>query len=82
MRLPVNVISDTPGRMGRKRQWAEDMVARFAAGTFARIAAAVLPGEDRTDFVRAAVERELRAREKASGKSSKNPAIPIAKLPE
>jgi hypothetical protein len=39
------------------------MVARFAAGTFARIEAVLGKTEDRTDFVRSAVERELRHRE-------------------
>ena len=50
--------------MGRKKQWAEDMQARFAEGTFSRIAAALAEGEDRTDFVRAAVEREIDRRER------------------
>jgi hypothetical protein len=54
--------------MGRKKQWAEDMQARFAAGTFDRIADALREGEDRTDFVRAAVERELEARERQQRK--------------
>ena len=40
------------------------MVARFAAGTFVRIEAVLAETEDRTDFVRAAVERELARREK------------------
>jgi hypothetical protein len=40
------------------------MVARFAAGRFARIEAVLAETEDRTDFVRAAVERELARREK------------------
>lgn len=39
------------------------MQARFAAGTFARIAAVLRDGEDRTDFVRDAVSRELERRE-------------------
>lgn len=46
--------------------WAEDMQARFQAGTFERIEAALIEGEDRTDFVRESVERELKRREKAS----------------
>lgn len=50
--------------MGRKKRWAEDMVARFPEGTFERIAAALVGKEDRTDFVREAVERELRRRER------------------
>jgi hypothetical protein len=63
-----NLISATATRVGRKRQWAEDMVARFRAGTFARIAAVLEGGEDRTDFVREAVERELKRRERAKEK--------------
>jgi hypothetical protein len=51
--------------MGRKKEWREDMQARFPEGTFARIEAVLGGGEDRTDFVRAAVERELKRRERA-----------------
>lgn len=50
--------------MGRKKQWQEDMQARFPEGTFERIAAVLANGEDRTDFVREAVERELSRRER------------------
>lgn len=57
-------IAAIPHRMGRKKQWAEDMQARFAEGTFARINALLRGSEDRTDFVRAAVEREIAARER------------------
>ncbi len=53
-------------RMGRKKQWAEDMQARFPEGTFDRIEAVLEDGEDRTAFVRAAVERELKRRERAN----------------
>lgn len=52
--------------MGRKKLWAEDMQARFAEGTFERIEAVLTEGEDRTDFVREAVERELKRRERKS----------------
>lgn len=52
-----------PKKPGRPRQWAEDMIARFPAGTFKRIAAAVRNGETKTDLVREAVERELKRRE-------------------
>lgn len=58
------VISATPRRVGRKKRWAEDMQARFAEGTFARINDVLTDGEDRTDFVREAVDRELRRRER------------------
>ncbi|MEY9493796.1 hypothetical protein ABIF33_002816 [Bradyrhizobium elkanii] len=48
--------------MGRKRLWVEDMQSRFPKGTFARIEAVLKKDEDRTDFVREAVERELKRR--------------------
>jgi hypothetical protein len=57
--------------MGRKKQWAEDMQARFPEGTFARISAALATGEDRTDFVREAVEREIKRRERQATKDGK-----------
>lgn len=50
--------------MGRKREWTEDMQARFRDGTFARIDGVLDDGEARTDFVRIAVERELKRRER------------------
>lgn len=43
------------------------MQARFPEGTFARIAAVLSESEDRTDFVRQAVEAELERREVAAG---------------
>ncbi|MGK6320157.1 hypothetical protein [Sphingomonas sp. DT-204] len=58
------VICATPLRVGRKKRWAEDMQARFAEGTFERIAAVLSEGEDRTDFVRVAVENEITKRER------------------
>jgi hypothetical protein len=64
----LDLIPPKWGRLGvrvpRRKRWSEDMVARFAAGTFARIEAVLAETEDRTDFVRAAVERELARREK------------------
>lgn len=51
--------------MGRKKLWAEDMQARFPEGTFDRIEEVLEDSEDRTDFVRVAVERELKRREKS-----------------
>jgi hypothetical protein len=57
-------------RMGRKKRWTDVMGAKFPPGTFRRIAAALRKDkdkkEDRTDFVREAVERELERREKAA----------------
>jgi hypothetical protein len=42
--------------------WTDEMRARFAGGTFARISAVLRPDEDRTEFVRTAVEWELNRR--------------------
>lgn len=42
------------------------MVARFEAGTFERMDAVRGKDEDRTDFIREAVERELKRRERAT----------------
>jgi len=52
--------------MGRKKMWAEDMQARFPEGTFERIDAVLAEDEERTAFVREAVERELKRRERRS----------------
>jgi len=51
--------------MARPKQYVEDMLARFRLGTFERIAALLKPGEDRADFVREAVDREIRRRERS-----------------
>jgi hypothetical protein len=59
----VSTESAIPLRVGRKKRWSEDMLARFPEGTFERIEAVLAEREDRTDFVRAAVERELERRE-------------------
>ncbi len=49
------------------KRFLEHMVARLPAGTFARIAAVLRTEEDRADFVRHAVEHELRRRERENG---------------
>ena len=49
--------------MGRPPLWSQNMQARFRAGTFERIEKVLRDDEDRTDFVREAVERELARRE-------------------
>ncbi|GLR77541.1 hypothetical protein HUE56_29570 (plasmid) [Azospirillum oryzae] len=50
--------------MARPKKYIEDMVARFAEGTFERIKRVLTEGEDRADFVRDAVEKELSRRER------------------
>jgi hypothetical protein len=49
---------------GPARQWDENMLARFKAGTAARIAAVLREGETRVAFVNAAVVREIERRER------------------
>jgi hypothetical protein len=50
------------------------MQAKFPEGTFSRISAVLTDGEDRTDFVRDAVDRELKRRErKAKASDSEQP---------
>ena len=48
----------------RKKKWHERAVASFPKGTFRRISAVLDKFEDRTDFLRAAIEAELVRREK------------------
>jgi hypothetical protein len=50
-------------RVGRKKRWHEIMGAPFPQGTFARMHKVMREDEDKTDFVRAAVEHELERRE-------------------
>jgi hypothetical protein len=54
--------------MGRKKRWHDVMAAKFPEGTFEQIAAVLAPDEDRTDFVRKAVEREIARRQKVKEK--------------
>jgi hypothetical protein len=50
--------------MGRKLKYPEKAVCAFKRGTFAAIEAVLDETEDRTDFVREAVAKELARREK------------------
>lgn len=54
---------------GRQRMNYEQMPARFGQGTLARMDGVLLPDEKRAEFVRAAVEAELRKRERRSSKA-------------
>jgi hypothetical protein len=50
--------------MGRKQINDEQTVARFPAGTMDRIVATLEKGEKQADFLRKAIERELKRRER------------------
>ena len=56
--------------MAPKKLWDENMQARFPKGTFRRIKAVLKETEERTDFVREAVERELKRREGMSARKA------------
>jgi hypothetical protein len=64
-----------PRAVGRKKEFTERVLAPFRDGTLARIAAALAGDEDRTAFIRQAVETELRRRErkKAAPTPAKGP---------
>lgn len=62
-KLTRKEISATPPRVGRKQVNFDGMMARFPEGTFARIDAALKPGETRSDMLRAALNAELKRRE-------------------
>lgn len=48
--------------MARPKTLPEEIIARFPGGTFDRIRAVLEAGEDRTSFIRVAVEHELKRR--------------------
>lgn len=51
--------------MGRKKINEEEAPARFPAGTLARIRAVLDEEEGQAEFIRVAVEKELKRRERA-----------------
>jgi hypothetical protein len=65
--LTQKKISSNIPRVGRKRINDEATPARFPKGTLARLDALLDEKEKRSDFIREAVEREIRRRE-AAGK--------------
>src|SRR5262245_35921389 len=56
--------------MGRKHINDESAIARFRAGTLDRIANVLSCSETLADFLREAVERELKRRERRGGKTA------------
>lgn len=64
--MTLNHIHVTPAKMGRKKQWTERIQLPLADGTTERIDAALENDEVRLDLIRAAIERELKRRERTS----------------
>jgi len=62
--LAENRICDSPKRVGRRLEWPEKFLASFAAGTMDRIRASLGEKEDARSFIREAVEREIKRRER------------------
>lgn len=60
--LPELVISGTKRPVGRVKINDEQTPARFPEGTLARIDALLVDKEKRSDFIREAVEREIKRR--------------------
>jgi hypothetical protein len=61
--LAQKEISAIRASVGRPKINEEQTPGRFPAGTLARIDAACREGENRSDFLRTAVEAELKRRE-------------------
>lgn len=57
-------ISVTASRVGRKKEFTERVLITLRPGTLGRIGVVLLDGEDRTAFLRGAVERECKRRER------------------
>jgi len=55
--------------VGRRKEFTERILAPFRDGTLARIAKVLSGDEDRTSFIREAVERELARREREAKRS-------------
>ena len=62
--MTMSAESVIPPRMGRKKLWHQRTAVKFPQGTFERIAAVLQKPEVRLDFIRKAVEKELKRREK------------------
>lgn len=60
-------VRDIPRRVGRKKLWSENINLTLPEGAKARMDAALEEGEDRLDLIRAAIDRELKRRERAKG---------------
>lgn len=60
-------VQGSQGRMAPKQFIGENLNLLLPPGTKDRIDAALMPGEKRLAFIRAAIDRELKRRERKSG---------------
>ena len=63
--MTLNHVPDIPARMGRKKEWTEQLRLPLAEGATARIDAVLAEGEPRLDMIREAIEREIKRRQRA-----------------
>lgn len=63
--LQGNPICATRPKMGRKMLYPDKIIAPLPAGTLDRIVAVLKADESKTDFLRQAVEAELKRRERS-----------------
>jgi hypothetical protein len=63
-------IHATAPRVGRKKQWTERIQLPMADGTTARIDVLLADDEVRLDFIREAIEREIKRREREAKKTA------------
>ena len=58
----------TRPHVGRRKEFEESLRLPLAAGTTARIDAALEPGEPRLELIREAIEREIKRRERVKAR--------------
>lgn len=54
----------TTHRVGRKKEWPEEIRLSLAGGTLDRIASVLQPDEFRLDMIREAIDREIKRRQR------------------
>ena len=66
-----NHVQATPRRMGRKKLWHEAVNLTLPEGAKARMDAVLAPCEDRLGLIRAAIDREVKRRERSRQEATK-----------
>jgi hypothetical protein len=62
--LTILLEAATTPRVGRKKEWPEEIRLSLAGGTLDRIADVLEPDEFRLDMIREAIDREIKRRER------------------
>lgn len=64
----------TTARVGRRKEWPEEIRLSLAGGTLDRIAAVLGDGEPRLDLIREAIDREIARRQRIKRSPPSQPA--------